>query len=172
MAERVYRLTPHVLRQLHALFCLCPIPLYSGKDFDIMHKDALVDALLNFLKHPGPEQCVNGENKEQEKASAKQEQQSKNNDSSVGGAGKQQQRSTTTKPTSSSFQHLNSSTTSKQKQQPTHLQLRHWVIAYICCFSLNHVTLSHAVQTASDKFGVVLNQQSRDTIYQLLLEEG
>ena len=48
--------------------------------------------------------------------------------------------------------------------------LRNWVKAYISCFNMDKATIKHAIETASDKFGVDLKDKKLK-IKQLLTEE-
>ena len=48
--------------------------------------------------------------------------------------------------------------------------LRNWVKAYISCFNMDKATIKHAIETASDKFGVDLKDKILK-IKQLLTEE-
>ncbi|KAI2512172.1 hypothetical protein MHU86_2259 [Fragilaria crotonensis] len=48
--------------------------------------------------------------------------------------------------------------------------LRRWVKAYIACFNMDKATIRHAIQTASDKFGVNLASK-KEVLKQLLTEE-
>lgn len=47
--------------------------------------------------------------------------------------------------------------------------LRRWVKAYVACFNMDKATVKHAIETASDKFGV--NLASKKDILKLLLTE-
>ena len=53
---------------------------------------------------------------------------------------------------------------------PSDETLRKWVRAYVCCFNLDKATTKHALQTASDKFGVDLSAK-KARIKELLTEE-
>jgi hypothetical protein len=48
--------------------------------------------------------------------------------------------------------------------------LRRWVKAYVACFNMDKATIRHAIQTASDKFGVNLASK-KEILKQLLTEE-
>merc|ERR1712060_476997 len=54
-------------------------------------------------------------------------------------------------------------------EEPTDDELRKWVEAYITCFNLDKATTTHAVQTASDKFGFDLKHK-KSLIKNLLAE--
>lgn len=57
-----------------------------------------------------------------------------------------------------------------EENMPTDHQLRQWTRAYVRCFNSDKVTVKHALETASDKFGLDLS--SRHTrIKELLVEE-
>lgn len=53
---------------------------------------------------------------------------------------------------------------------PSDDELRAWVKAYVACFDLDKATTKHALQTASDKFGVDLASK-KSLIKELLAEE-
>lgn len=53
---------------------------------------------------------------------------------------------------------------------PTDKSLRNWVMSYVKCFNLDKVTTKHAIETASDKFGVNLIEK-KARIKELLSEE-
>jgi chemotaxis protein histidine kinase CheA len=55
-------------------------------------------------------------------------------------------------------------------KQPTDQALRRWVKAYIACFNMDKATIKHALETASDKFGVDLSEK-KQKIKQILTEE-
>eukprot|EP00568_Trieres_chinensis_P005106 CAMPEP_0183298668 /NCGR_PEP_ID=MMETSP0160_2-20130417/5629_1 /TAXON_ID=2839 ORGANISM="Odontella Sinensis, Strain Grunow 1884" /NCGR_SAMPLE_ID=MMETSP0160_2 /ASSEMBLY_ACC=CAM_ASM_000250 /LENGTH=56 /DNA_ID=CAMNT_0025460765 /DNA_START=32 /DNA_END=202 /DNA_ORIENTATION=- len=53
---------------------------------------------------------------------------------------------------------------------PSDKALRKWVRAYVRCFNLDKATTKHAIETASDKFGVDLTEK-KTRIKELLTEE-
>ena len=54
--------------------------------------------------------------------------------------------------------------------EPTDGALRQWVKAYIVCFDMNRATTKHAIQTASEKFGIDLSGK-KNTIKEMLADE-
>lgn len=58
----------------------------------------------------------------------------------------------------------------KKKEPPSDEKLRKWVRAYVRCFNLKKATTKHAVETASDKFGMDLVEK-KDRIKELIAEE-
>ena len=54
--------------------------------------------------------------------------------------------------------------------QPSEKQLRQWVVAYVRCFNMEKVNLKHALEVASDKFGVDLSDKKK-VLKRLLTEE-
>mmetsp|Transcript_22679 Transcript_22679/g.37519 ORF Transcript_22679/g.37519 Transcript_22679/m.37519 type:complete len:357 (+) Transcript_22679:100-1170(+) len=54
--------------------------------------------------------------------------------------------------------------------KPNDKVLRRWVKAYIACFNMDKATIKHAIETASDKFGMDLADK-KQKIKQLLTEE-
>lgn len=58
----------------------------------------------------------------------------------------------------------------KNGAEPSDAALRQWVKAYIVCFDMNRATTKHAIQTASEKFGLDLSGK-KDTIKELLADE-
>ena len=57
-----------------------------------------------------------------------------------------------------------------ETNMPTDHQLRQWTRAYVRCFNPEKVTVKHALDTASDKFGVDLSTV-HTRIKELLVEE-
>jgi hypothetical protein len=57
-----------------------------------------------------------------------------------------------------------------EPKMPSTKALRAWARAYLACFNLDKVTLGHAIETASDKFGINL-EEKKDTLRLLLTEE-
>lgn len=55
-------------------------------------------------------------------------------------------------------------------KMPNDKALRKWVKAYVTCFNLDKATTKHAIETASDKFGVNLASK-KALIKELLTEE-
>lgn len=53
---------------------------------------------------------------------------------------------------------------------PTETQLRAWVQAYAACFNMKRMTTQHAIETASDKFGVDISSQ-KELLKELFVEE-
>ena len=45
---------------------------------------------------------------------------------------------------------------------PSTKKLKKWVKAYVTCFNLDKATAKHAVETASDKFGVDMSDRKKD----------
>jgi len=58
----------------------------------------------------------------------------------------------------------------KRGAEPNDAALRQWVKAYIVCFDMNKATTKHAIQTASEKFGVDLSGK-KNTIKEMLADE-
>ena len=54
--------------------------------------------------------------------------------------------------------------------EPSDGALRQWVKAYIVCFDMNRATTKHAIQTASEKFGIDLSGK-KNTIKEMLADE-
>lgn len=55
------------------------------------------------------------------------------------------------------------------KKLPTDKALKRWVKAYVRCFNLDKATTKHAMETASDKFGVDLSDK-KGRLKELLTE--
>lgn len=60
--------------------------------------------------------------------------------------------------------------TEEKEPKPTKPKLKKWVKAYVACFSMDKATAKHALQTASDKFGVDLSAE-KPYIMDLLKKE-
>ena len=58
----------------------------------------------------------------------------------------------------------------KKGEQPSDAALRQWVQSYVACFDMSTVTAKHAIETASEKFGVNLHDR-RDLIREFLVAE-
>jgi hypothetical protein len=58
----------------------------------------------------------------------------------------------------------------KEKEPPDDARLRKWVRAYVRCFDLKKATTKHAVETATEKFGVDMFDK-KERIKELIAEE-
>jgi len=64
---------------------------------------------------------------------------------------------------------IHTPTTNDGKKMPSDSKLRKWVKAYVGCFNLDKATTKHAIETASDKFGV--NMSSKKAKIKMLLAD-
>lgn len=90
--------------------------------------------------------------------------------------GKPEKKSTKTQQKKSSKKKAATSSSSSKEEKvekgkmPSDKALRKWVQAYVACFNLDKATTKHAMETASEKFGIDLSEK-KSRIKELLAEE-
>lgn len=171
MSVKAFKLTVNQLKELSTLFNI---------HTDATDKESLVDGLLDFLGAPDPSLT-----KGVKKKGIKDEPPS--NNASAGRKRKKpngKSKNTPRKRTTPKKEETNESSNSDEGDEmetdepktkagtkmPTDSQLRKWVKAYVGCFNLDKATTKHAIETASDKFGVDLNTK-KTKIKMLLADE-
>ena len=129
-----------------------------------MGKDDLVDCLLDFLGSPSAD-LITGESGT-----------ASNNSKQSKTRANKKKASTKTKEAASEDEDATEDEIDRDFEviehgtMPTEKQLRQWVVAYVRCFSMDKVTLKHALQVAGDKFGVDLTKKKK-VLKKLLTEE-
>lgn len=113
-----------------------------------MDKEGLIDKLLDFLGEPQEEMTRSAGKKSSGKSP-------KGKKSAKAGKGDSEEEDEDSDPTD---------------RMPSDKELRQWVKAYVGCFNLDKATTKHAIETASDKFGVDLSSK-KARIKELLTEE-
>ena len=118
-------------------------------------KGELADNLLDFLADPDEESvCKNPEKKKRGRPAKV-----KTDDEEAG--------KKTTKKKRKKNEVVESEEESDDEEEdkdgkPSAKKLQKWVKAYVTCFNLDKATGKHAVQTASDKFGVDMSDRKKD----------
>lgn len=112
-------------------------------------KDDLIDRLLDFLGAPAVKLTKKGSQQSKKRASKKKEPKQKEE---------------------SEEEEKDEEEPMGEDGMPTDKTLRKWVRAYIGCFNLDKATTKHALETASDKFGVDLSSK-KARLKELLTEE-
>lgn len=142
-------------------------------------KDVMIDRLLDFLSAPDP-QYTRVYAKKHKKAPAKGKTSSKEKSPSTGkkkaakkgnspdkGAKKKKSKEKDAESESSDEEEMEEA---EKGEMPSDAQLRKWVKAYVACHNMNKATLKHALEIASEKFGVDMKEKKK-TIKLLLTEE-
>jgi hypothetical protein len=117
-------------------------------------KDDLIDCLLDFLGKPDIE--LTNAKKADSKTRAKSPKQAKKNkpkeeeDSEEEGSEEEEE-------SNKESEQNDTGDEDEKDKMPSDKALRKWVRAYVACFNLEKVTTKHALETASDKFGVDLS---------------
>ena len=124
----------------------------SATDGEKVDKDFLVDRLLDFLADPSEELTKTWIKENKKKAAAKKKK-------AKAEAGKKK----ATKEESSDEEEDEEEMFEEVDGQkvPTDKALKRWVKAYVRCFNLDKATTKHAMETASDKFGVDLKPKKQ-----------
>jgi len=159
MTQKAYKLTIPEIKALCDFFCVDRSPPENEKNID---KETLVDRLLNFLGSPSTEAI-----KESAKNVVATSDSLKKKKESVHKKSRASKGEIEEKP--SPKKEIVKEVTEKGKM-PTDKELRKWVQAYVACFDLDKATTKHALQTASDKFGLDLGTK-KARIKELLTEE-
>ena len=172
MSVKAFKLTVNQLKELTALFNI---------HADASDKESLVDCLLDFLGAPDPTLTKGAKKRGAKHASLPKDSNGGRKRKKSNGKSK----NTPRKRTSSQKEEMNESSNSDAGDEmdtdepkkldsgakmPTDSQLRKWVKAYVSCFNLDKATTKHAIETASDKFGVNLNTK-KTKIKMLLADE-
>lgn len=131
----------------------------------LTNKEDLIDRLLDFLSAPDPELTKKAVAKKKaapgKKRAAKGEAKAK--------TGKKKKTAKAADEDETEDEDMEDEEEEEGKM-PSDKALRKWVQAYVGCFNLNKATTRHAMETASDKFGVDLSSK-KERIKELLAEE-
>jgi len=134
----------------------------SATDGEKVDKDFLVDRLLDFLAKPSEELTKTWikDNKKKAAAAAKKKKKTKAEANKKKAA---KEESSDEEDEDDMFEEVDG------QKVPTDKALKRWVKAYVRCFNLDKATTKHAMETASDKFGVDLKPK-KQRIKELLTE--
>jgi hypothetical protein len=133
--------------------------------FKLENKDALIDALLDFLGAPSEDQLKKATKKEAAAAAAAAK--------SSGGKKKKKAAASTERDDVEEDDESDEDEEDvplKKGELPSDEALRKWVRAYVRCFNLKKATVKHAITTATDKFGVDVSKK-KGLIKELLTSE-
>jgi hypothetical protein len=179
MATRAYKMTVPLLKSLCDLFDVDRIPA-EGKA--VIDKDTLIDRLLDFLGAPDSKYLKTPKKKEKVTPTKKRKTSSPKSKSptpkkkkvrkEVGKKAKEEERVYQDESETEDEMDVDSEEESEEEvaKMPTDKLLRKWVRAYVNCFNLDKATTKHAIETASDRFGVDLSGK-KARIKELLTEE-
>lgn len=148
MSQKAYKLLKSELKMLCDVFDVDRSPAS-------IDKDELVERLCDFLSEPNPELTNASKSKGKSKTSSKKKSASKKKEK---------------KETDDETEDEEEEEEEEVEGMPSDKALRKWVKAYVTCFNINKVTLKHAIETASDKFGVDVSEK-KGTIKTMLTEE-
>ena len=123
----------------------------SATDGEKVDKDFLVDRLLDFLADPSEELTKTWIKENKKKAAAKKKKAAK----AEAGKKKVAKESSDEEDEEDMFEEVDG------QKLPTDKALKRWVKAYVRCFNLDKATTKHAMETASDKFGVDLKPKKQ-----------
>ena len=134
----------------------------SATDGEKVDKDFLVDRLLDFLAEPSEDLTKTWikDNKKKAAAAAAKKKKAK---AEAGKKKAAKEESSDEEDEDDMLEEVDG------KKVPTDKALRRWVKAYVRCFNLDKATTKHAMETASDKFGVDLKPK-KQRIKELLTE--
>ena len=124
----------------------------SATDGEKVDKDFLVDRLLDFLADPSEELTKTWIKENKKKAAAKKKKAAK---AEAGKKKVAKEESSDEEDEEDMFEEVDG------QKLPTDKALKRWVKAYVRCFNLDKATTKHAMETASDKFGVDLKPKKQ-----------
>ena len=124
----------------------------SASDGEKVDKDFLVDRLLDFLADPSEELTKTWIKENKKKAAAKKKKAAK---AEAGKKKAAKEESSDEEDEEDMFEEVDG------QKLPTDKALKRWVKAYVRCFNLDKATIKHAMETASDKFGVDLKPKKQ-----------
>eukprot|EP00542_Grammatophora_oceanica_P021267 CAMPEP_0194037560 /NCGR_PEP_ID=MMETSP0009_2-20130614/9898_1 /TAXON_ID=210454 /ORGANISM="Grammatophora oceanica, Strain CCMP 410" /LENGTH=377 /DNA_ID=CAMNT_0038679771 /DNA_START=59 /DNA_END=1192 /DNA_ORIENTATION=+ len=180
MSKKAYKMKIAELKKLCDFFQVDR----SAKDGESVTKDVLVDRLLDFLGEPDESHCIkpkgSSSKTSSKKAAASKKSKAKSKKSSSSGKGKknskkeeeeeEDEEEEEEEAVAASGDEEDDGDDNDGKKLPSDKALRKWVKAYVACFNLDKATTKHAMETASDKFGVNLSEKKR-VIKKMLTEE-
>jgi flagellar biosynthesis GTPase FlhF len=129
-------------------------------------KDDLVDCLLDFLG--APDAKLTNTKKVDSKPKAKTPKQAKKKKAKKQEESEEEDSQEKEESEEESEQKDSDDKVEKGKM-PSDKALRKWVHAYVACFNLEKATTKHALETASDRFGVDLSSK-KDLLKELLTD--
>jgi len=147
MTQKAYKLKKAEVKMLCDVFDIDRSPAS-------IDKDELIERLCNFLMAPDPD-LTKSPQKKQAKAKAEKKT-----------AKKKEKDEETEVEDEESEEEIEG----EADGMPSDKALRKWTKAYVTCFNTDKMTLKHAIDIASDKFGVNLREK-KATIKTMLTEE-
>jgi hypothetical protein len=164
MSTKAFKLTIPLIKKLCDLFHV--------DRFKLETKDALIDALLDFLGAPSEDQLKGGKKSKKAAAASASAASAK---SSSGKKKKKAAASTERDDVEEDDEEADDEDDDddaplKKGDLPSDEALRKWVRAYVRCFNLEKATVKHAIATASDKFGVDVSKK-KSLLKELLTSE-
>jgi hypothetical protein len=174
-ATKAYKLNLAQLRRLCDFFHIDQSHDSTDEDGEsskkAMTKDETVDRLLDFLGEPSESwvkaDTDDGKKKKKSTTPKKKESTSKKTKKATSAAASKKRNSVSKKVTEDPFALIKAHV---RGDKPTDATLRQFVKAYVVCFDMDKATTKHAIQTASDKFGVdMIGRKKR--IKEMLTEE-
>jgi ribosomal protein L12E/L44/L45/RPP1/RPP2 len=146
MTQKAYKLVIRELKMICDVFDVDRFP-------STIDKDELIERLLEFLSAPNAKltNAGGGGGSAKKKSAPKKKK------------GKKKQGEEETEDEESE------SEKEEEGKMPSDKALKNWVKAYVSCFNMDNVTIKHAIETASDKFGVDLTEK-KGFIKKLLTE--
>ena len=134
MTQKAYKLVVRELKMLCDVFDVDRSP-------STIDKDELIERLLDFLSAPNAKLTNAGGESAKKKTPPKKKK------------GKKKHDEETEDDESEEEEEI------EEGKMPSDKALKKWVKAYVACFNMDKVTANHALETASDKFGVDLKEK-------------
>lgn len=149
MAQKAYKLKKNEIKTLCDVFDIDRSPAS-------IDKDELIERLCDFLSAPDPKLTKAGPSstKPKKKTTKKKK--------------KKEEEETDDEESEEEEQVVEA--IKVDGEIPSDKKLRKWVKAYLACHNTDKVTINHAIETASDKFGVDMSEK-RKTIKIMMTEE-
>jgi hypothetical protein len=153
----------------------------SGEDGKQLTKEDLIDRLLDFLGAPDEDLTKASSKKSTKKtlAPAKKKTKKKTNSRSKGKKEKKEEEENDDEEEEEEEEEKQENgeppdysvvIEAKKGEMPSDVALQQWVRAYIACFDMDSATTTHAITTASAKFGVDVSSK-KNRIKEILAEE-
>jgi hypothetical protein len=175
MSEKAFKMTIPELKTMCDFFTVDR----SAHEGENMTKEVLVDRLLDFLGEPSTKLTKKGATSTKKGSAKKRKKQSDTADEEKKMSAKKKKKATkkvAAKKESDDEIEENDEEADDDDDKalaggmPTEKALRKWVRAYVACFNMQSSTIKHALETASDKFGVDLSDK-KALLKQLITDE-
>lgn len=146
--QRTFKLPVPQVTKLANFFCV----EVRGEDGKTLHKDDMVENLLEFLSEPDKGLCVDPAELKKTKKAAPKKNKKKNVKKKTAAIRKAASKKAVEDPFAALKAH-------EKGTKPTAKVMRQWAKAYTVCFDLDSATTKHAINTASERFGVDMAPQ-------------